>query len=65
MESMVYSSGVMGKSLVDVLKMQMVYDGVIAGLKSPSYPVNTNDSIRVTAAATERWQHRLEQTQEV
>ncbi|MYL21644.1 hypothetical protein GLW04_17195 [Halobacillus litoralis] len=34
-----------------VLKVQMVYDGEIAGRRSPSYPVGTDDFQRVVAAA--------------
>lgn len=30
-----------------VVKVQMVYDGKIAARRSPSYPVGTNDDIRV------------------
>jgi hypothetical protein len=31
-----------------VVKVQMVYDGKIACRRSPSYPVGTNDDIRVS-----------------
>lgn len=33
-----------------VVKVQMVYDGEIAGRRSPSYPVGTDDYTRVNAA---------------
>ncbi len=33
-----------------VVKVQMVYNGKIAGRKSPSYPIGTNDSERVAQA---------------
>lgn len=32
---------------VAVTKVQMVYDGVVSGRKSPSYPVDTDDMSRV------------------
>ena len=35
---------------VQVIKVQMVYDGKIAGRKSPSYPVGTDDHKRVLSA---------------
>ncbi|MFJ5768418.1 hypothetical protein [Psychrobacillus sp. NPDC093180] len=49
-----------------VIKVQMVYDGVIAGRRSPSYPLHTDDYERVykeieklyaedTAAITSVW----------
>lgn len=28
---------------VEVIKVQMVYDGVVAGRRSPSYPLDTDD----------------------
>lgn len=31
----------------DVVKIQMVYDGVVAGRRSPSYPLGTDDYQRV------------------
>jgi len=34
-----------------VLKVQMVYDGEIAGRRSPSYPLGTDDFQRVMLAA--------------
>ena len=34
----------------DVIKVQMVYDGVIAGRRSPSYPVGTKDHQKVIEA---------------
>jgi hypothetical protein len=34
-----------------VLKIQMVYNGEVAGRRSPSYPLGTDDYIRVTEAA--------------
>lgn len=33
-----------------VIKVQMVYDGKVAGRKSPSYPVETEDAARVHEA---------------
>ena len=35
-------------SFVQVIKVQMVYDGIVAGRKSPSYPVGTDDYKRVS-----------------
>lgn len=35
-----------------VTKVQMMYNGKIAGRKSPSYPINSGDSIQVAAAIT-------------
>lgn len=32
----------------EILKVQMVYDGVVAGRRSPSYPIGTDDFERVT-----------------
>lgn len=32
----------------EVVKIQMVYDGVVAGRRSPSYPLGTDDYQRVT-----------------
>lgn len=32
----------------EVVKVQMVYDGVVAGRRSPSYPLGTDDYDRVT-----------------
>ncbi|WP_406621452.1 hypothetical protein [Bacillus atrophaeus] len=34
-------------TFVPVYKIQMVYDGKVSGRKSPSYPVNSNDFIKV------------------
>lgn len=36
-----------------VVKVQMVYDGKVAGRKSPSYPVDSNDHSRVMLAISE------------
>lgn len=36
-----------------VAKIQMVYDGVVAGRRSPSYPLGTDDSQRVNAKLEE------------
>lgn len=36
-----------------VLKIQMVYDGLVSGRKSPSYPVGTDDYKRVMNAVEE------------
>ena len=33
-----------------VIKVQMVYDGKVAGRKSPSYPIGTDDAQRVAEA---------------
>lgn len=33
-----------------VIKVQMVYDGVIAGRRSPSYPLDSDDFYRVSEA---------------
>lgn len=33
-----------------VIKIQMVYDGVIAGRRSPSYPLESDDYYRVNEA---------------
>ncbi|MGR5130639.1 hypothetical protein [Photobacterium swingsii] len=37
----------------EVVKIQMVYDGVIAGRRSPSYPLGTDDYQRVTTKLQE------------
>ncbi len=37
-----------GGTFVQVVKVQMVYDGNVAGRKSPSYPLGTDDWERVT-----------------
>ncbi|MBC8549811.1 MAG: hypothetical protein ISR69_13450 [Gammaproteobacteria bacterium] len=37
----------------EVVKIQMVYDGVIAGRRSPSYPLGTDDFQRVTSKTEE------------
>jgi hypothetical protein len=34
---------------VPVFKVQMVYDGTVSGRKSPSFPVGTDDYLRVHA----------------
>lgn len=34
----------------NVIKVQMVYDGKVEGRKSPSYPVGTDDFLRVNDA---------------
>lgn len=36
-----------------VIKVQMVYDGKVAGRKSPSYPIGTEDWKRVATAIEE------------
>lgn len=36
-----------------VIKVQMVYDGKVAGRKSPSYPIGTDDWQRVAKAIQE------------
>ena len=38
---------------VDVIKVQMVYDGRISGRRSPSYPIETDDYDRVHKAVLE------------
>ncbi len=35
---------------VPVTKVQMVFDGTISGAKSPSYPLGTEDHLRVARA---------------
>jgi len=35
---------------VEVIKIQMVYDGKVEGRKSPSYPINTKDWLNVHEA---------------
>ena len=37
----------------EVVKIQMVYDGKIAGRRSPSYPLGTDDFQRVTSKVKE------------
>ncbi|WP_367566871.1 hypothetical protein [Lacrimispora sp.] len=34
----------------NVIKVQMIYDGKVAGRKSPSYPIDTEDAVRVHEA---------------
>lgn len=38
---------------VKVVKVQMVYDGVLSGRRSPSYPIGTDDYERVEKAIRE------------
>lgn len=38
------------EKFVPVVKVQMVYDGVIAGRRSPSYPLTSQDHIEVNQA---------------
>lgn len=38
---------------VEVVKVQMVYNGVVSGRRSPSYPIGTDDYTRVTKAIDE------------
>jgi hypothetical protein len=46
---------------IDVLKIQMVYDGKVAGRRSPSYPIDTDDYVRVhEAMLTLKKRHGLE-----
>lgn len=33
-----------------VIKVQMVYEGKVAGRKSPSYPIGSDDTVRVNEA---------------
>lgn len=40
-------SEIWGGENYEVVKIQMVYDGVIAGRRSPSYPLGTDDYQRV------------------
>jgi hypothetical protein len=40
-----------GQKRNPVIKVQMVYDGEIAGRRSPSYPLGTDDFQRVMLAA--------------
>lgn len=37
-------------TFVPVIKVQMVYEGVVAGRRSPSYPLNSDDHSRVNDA---------------
>lgn len=37
----------------EVVKIQMVYDGVVAGRRSPSYPLGTDDYQRVNTKLQE------------
>ncbi len=37
----------------EVVKVQMVYDGVVAGRRSPSYPLGTDDAQRVMSKVNE------------
>lgn len=37
----------------EVFKIQMVYDGTVAGRRSPSYPIGTDDFERVKQAIQE------------
>jgi len=37
-------------TFVKVVKVQMVYDGVVAGRRSPSFPIGTDDIYRVNEA---------------
>jgi hypothetical protein len=39
-----------GDVFTQVIKIQMVYDGVVSGRKSPSYPVGSNDFELVNSA---------------
>jgi len=39
-----------GDNEVDVFKVQMEYDRVLAGRRSPSYPVGTDDATKVQTA---------------
>ncbi len=42
-----------GGEMHEVLKVQMVYDGEVAGRRSPSFPLGTDDMQRVMAKAQE------------
>jgi hypothetical protein len=46
-------SEVWGGENHEVVKVQMVYDGTIAGRRSPSYPLGTDDLQRVIKKAEE------------
>ena len=46
-------SEVWGGENHEVVKVQMVYDGAIAGRRSPSYPLGTDDLQRVINKAEE------------
>lgn len=46
-------SEVWGGENHEVVKIQMVYDGTIAGRRSPSYPLGTDDLQRVITKAGE------------
>lgn len=38
---------------IEVVKIQMVYSGVVSGRRSPSYPIGTDDYTRVKQAIEE------------
>ena len=40
-------------SHIEVVKVQMMYDGVVSGRRSPSYPIGTDDYTRVTKVIKE------------
>ncbi len=42
----------------EVVKIQMVYDGKIAGRRSPSFPLDTDDFQRVTSKTEELIKNR-------
>jgi len=46
-------SEVWGGENHEVVKIQMVYDGVVAGRRSPSYPLGTDDYQRVNTKLQE------------
>lgn len=50
---------------VKVVKVQMMYDGMAAGRKSPSYPVGTDDHKRVAGAIDELLRNYVEEKKQV
>jgi len=46
-------SEIWGGENYEVVKIQMVYDGVVHGRRSPSYPLGTDDYQRVTTKLQE------------
>lgn len=42
-----------GDTREEVLKIQMEYDGAVAGRKSPSFPIDSNDITKVFNATKE------------
>jgi hypothetical protein len=40
-----------GDNFVPVIKVQMIYDGIVSGRRSPSFPTGTDDLYRVNQAS--------------